>query len=76
MPKLPQLSGKKLIKAFLRGGWVKVGVKGSHVKLRKYLEPVGQKTIIIPFHKVLKKGTLSGILRDSGVSLEKLKKLL
>lgn len=73
MPKLPQVSGKKLVKAFLKDGWVKVGVKGSHVKLRKYLKPVGKKTIIVPQHKVLKKGTLTGILKDSAIPLEKLK---
>ena len=76
MPKLPQISGRELIKAFKKDGWFKVGQKGSHVKLKKNLKPLGKTSIIIPQHKILKKGTLSGILKDSGMSLEKLKKLL
>ena len=76
MPKLPQIAGRQLVKAFIRDGWFKVGQRGSHVKLRKNLKPPGKASIIIPQHKILKKGTLSGILKDGGMSVEKLKKLL
>ncbi len=76
MSNLPQISGKELIKAFKKDDWYVVGQKGSHIKLRKDLKPIGKATIIIPNHKVIKKGTLTGILKDSGMSLEKLKKLL
>lgn len=76
MPKLPQISGKELVKALQKDGWVKVGQRGSHIKLRKYLEPVGKLTLIIPQHKVIKKGTLSRILKDSNTEIEKLKELL
>lgn len=76
MPILPQISGKKLIKAFLKDGWYIVHQKGSHIKIRKDFKPVGKTIIIVPNHKILKKGTLSGILKDSGLTLEKLKKLL
>lgn len=76
MPRLPQISGKKLVKAFKRDGWYKAGTEGSHLKMRKNLHPVGRATVIIPQHKVLKKGTLYGILKDGGISIEKLKKLL
>ena len=76
MSKLPQISGKKLIKAFLKNGWYLVGQKGSHVKLRRGVKPIGKATIIIPQHKVIKKGTLSGILKVSGMSLGKLRDLI
>lgn len=76
MAKLPQISGEKLIKAFKRDGWIEVSQKGSHVKLVKILKPVGKATIIIPQHKVIKKGTLSRILKDASSSVEKLKSLL
>lgn len=72
MPKLPQISGKKLVKALKKDGWVEIGQKGSHVKLVKYLKPVGKATVIVPQHRVLKKGTLARILKDSRLSLEKL----
>jgi predicted RNA binding protein YcfA (HicA-like mRNA interferase family) len=76
MSNLPQVSGRKLVTIFLKDGWYQVSQKGSHIKLRKNLKPVGKATIIIPQHKTLKKGTLSGILKDSGMNLEKLKDLL
>jgi predicted RNA binding protein YcfA (HicA-like mRNA interferase family) len=67
MPKLPQISGRELVKILQKDGWLLVGQKGSHVKLRKFLQPFGQRTVIIPLHKVLKKGTLSGILKDTSL---------
>lgn len=76
MPKLPQISGRELTKAFLKDGWFHISTRGSHLKLRKKLKPIGQNTIIIPQHKIIKKGTLSGILKDSGMTVEKLKELL
>jgi len=48
MPKLPQISGRELIKVFKKDGWFKVGQKGSRVKLRKNLKPLGKTSIIIP----------------------------
>ncbi len=76
MPKLPQISGNKLAKAFFKDGWYEVHSRGSHLKIRKNLIPAGKKTIIIPLHKIIKKGTFAGILKDSGMSLEKIISLL
>lgn len=72
MPKLPQISGKELVKVFEKEGWEKIGQKGSHIKLVKIFA-VGKSTIIVPNHKIIKKGTFSRILKDSGLSIEKLK---
>lgn len=48
------ISGKYLLKLFLKAGYVLVaGGKGSHWKLKKKNSP----TVIIPNHKELKKGT-------------------
>lgn len=76
MAKLPQISGERLVKAFKKGGWLVVSQKGSHVKMIKMLKPVGKATVIIPQHKVVKKGTLLRILKDTSTSVEKLKSLL
>jgi predicted RNA binding protein YcfA (HicA-like mRNA interferase family) len=73
---LPQISGKDLVKALKKDGWEIIKQEGSHMKLVKYHQPVGKTTVIIPQHKIIKKGTLSRILKDSKMSLEKLKKLL
>jgi predicted RNA binding protein YcfA (HicA-like mRNA interferase family) len=73
MPKLPQISGKKLVKILERDGWYKIGQKGSHLKLRKDFDPVGKRIVTVPMHKTIKKGTLSTILKDSGLDFKKLK---
>ena len=64
MPKLPQISGWKIIKLLQKGGWEVISQKGSHVKLLKDTD-LGKVTIIVPQHKVLKKGTLSNIFKMS-----------
>ena len=76
MPRLPQISGRELVKAFKRDGWVEISQRGNHVKLIRKSEPFGKATVIIPQHKTIKKGTLSRILKDTSISLEKLKKML
>lgn len=75
MPKLPQISGKSLVKALKRDGWEEISQKGSHLKLSKHHE-FGKITVIVPMHHIIKKGTLNGILKDANVSREKLLELL
>jgi predicted RNA binding protein YcfA (HicA-like mRNA interferase family) len=76
MPKLPQVSGKQTIKALQKIGFVKVSQKGSHIKLVR--EKGNRKTIVIvPDHKVLKRGTLrNGILKTIPITAEEFIKLL
>lgn len=73
MPKLPQVSGWKLVKSLEKDGWFIVSQKGSHVKLSKKSVDFGNITVMVPQHKVLKKGTLSSILKFSNLQIEKLK---
>lgn len=69
MPKLPQVSGSELIKAFEKMGFQKVSQKGSHIKM----QDSDARTAIIPNHKNIKPGTLKkGILNPLGVSVEEL----
>lgn len=75
MPKLLQISGKDLVKALMRDGWIQASQRGSHVKMIKKFQ-IGKSTLIVPQHKIIKKGTLSAILKDAGMSVEKLKELL
>ncbi len=66
MARLPQVSGKALVK-FLRSlGYVVVRRKGSHVRLRKQTG-AGEHNITVPDHQTLAKGTLNDIL--SSVSI-------
>jgi predicted RNA binding protein YcfA (HicA-like mRNA interferase family) len=67
MPKLPVVSGRKLIRAMTRLGFVIVRQKGSHVFLQK-----GEDTTVVPLHKEIKKATFKKILKQANISLEEL----
>jgi len=66
-----------LVKALQKAGFEVARQKGSHVQLRKFVG--GQKiTFPVPVHKgkILKPGTLRGILRKAGISVQELVELL
>ena len=61
MPKLPQVSGAKVIKLLESLDYTVLRQKGSHVVLRK-ATTAGEHNITIPMHKVIAKGTLADII--------------
>ncbi len=66
MPQLPALKPRKVIKALENSGFVFVRQKGSH---RMYTK--GTFAVTIPYHnKDLRKGTLSSIIKQSGMTVE------
>ena len=65
MPKLPVISGRDLIEILKNHGFVVVRQKGSHVSLQK-----DQFKTVVPLHDDLAKGTILGILKQSGLSKE------
>lgn len=73
MPKLPGLSGAELVKILVRNGYVQMRTKGSHVRLYPPEVPSDLKKVTVPLHKRLKPGTLSGIMKDTGLTLEDLR---
>ncbi len=79
MPKLPTISGDKLIKLLTVLGYEIVRQKGSHVRLRKKTE-IGEHNITVPKHKEIAKGTLNDILSKvsmwNNISKEKLIEML
>ncbi|OGJ05768.1 hypothetical protein A2456_03380 [Candidatus Nomurabacteria bacterium RIFOXYC2_FULL_36_19] len=69
MPKLPVLNSKKLIKIFLKEGFVVDHITGSHYVM---FNPVSKKIITIPYHtKDLPKGTIHSIIKLSGIEIKK-----
>jgi len=72
---LPAVSGRELIKALRRTGFVVLRQKGSHVALEKRT-PDGYWRTIVPMHREIRPGTLSDILNQSGLSKEELAGLL
>jgi len=71
-PALPVVSGQDVVDALGGANFFVVGQKGSHVKLRDS----NDRTAIVPLHNELARGTLSSILRQAGLSVEELIRLL
>lgn len=68
MTKLPVVSGEQVIKALKRAGFYVHHQKGSHVILCMEEDP--QIRVVVPIHRVVKKGTLRSIIRDAGLTVE------
>lgn len=49
-----------------QAGFEQVGQRGSHVKLRR----ADGRTVIVPRHRELARGTLASVLRQAGMSRE------
>jgi len=65
VPSLPHLSGAEIIRVLERMGFIRVRQRGSHVMLRR-----GNVGCVVPDHREVKVGTLSGVLKQAGVSAE------
>lgn len=65
MPKLPVVSGKRCRKALGKLGFEEVRQHGSHLLMKR-----GDAGCVVPMHAEIKSGTLSGILKQAGVSVE------
>lgn len=74
MPKLPSVTADQMIKALTKIGFEQVRQKGSHVRLKH----PDNRIVTIPVHagKILGKGLLKKIIRDSQLTVEELYKLL
>ena len=76
MPKLPQVSGKVVVKVLQKVGFQKVSQKGSHIKLQRLMANY-TRTVIVLDHKIIREGTLrNGILKPISLSVDEFLKLL
>ncbi len=75
MSKLPVISGKELVNALEKAGFIVVRQKGSHVSLQKITNEGTYRTVV-PLHTRLARGTLIDILHQTGLSKEVLIDLL
>ena len=64
MAKLPHLSGKEVIKALQKVGFVQKRQRGSHVFMAKETD-FEKITTVIPMHQEIDIGTLLEIIRQS-----------
>ena len=69
MPKPPIVSGKETVRALQRMGFVFIRQKGSHAILRRDTAQ-GAKGCVVPMHQEIQPGTLRGILKQAGVSVD------
>lgn len=65
MPKLPRVSGAQAVRALERLGFTVARQRGSHIVMRR-----GSSGCVVPNHRELKTGTLGGVLKQAGVSVE------
>lgn len=73
--KLPVLSGREVIKAFSKAGFVFVRQRGSHIRLQKATTE-GTLKITLPKQKVIKRRLLRKLIRDAGLTVKEFIELL
>ncbi len=74
-PRQPRISGKDVVAALRRAGFIQVYIEGSH----HYLEPSeGGALVTVPVHtnKILKPKTLKNILNQAGLNIDEFIRLL
>jgi predicted RNA binding protein YcfA (HicA-like mRNA interferase family) len=64
--KLPLLSGREVLAALKRLGFIEIHRRGSHVKMK---HPDGR-LIVFPYHDEVDRFTLKGALSDGDVDLD------
>ena len=67
MGKLRVLSGREVCKILEAEGFTEIRWRGSHVVMQKRLNNTTT-TVPVPDHKELKTGTLTSIIRQSGLA--------
>jgi predicted RNA binding protein YcfA (HicA-like mRNA interferase family) len=73
MGKLANISGKDAAKAFQKAGWIVRGQVGSHLVLTK---PGIRANLTVPQHSELAPGTIRGIIRVAGLTVDEFLNLL
>ncbi len=71
-PSLPIVSGREVVRALAEVGFVEVSQRGSHLKLRN----AANRTVIVPMHRELARGTLRSILRQADLTVDAFTELL
>jgi predicted RNA binding protein YcfA (HicA-like mRNA interferase family) len=61
-----------VVRALTKAGFAEVSQRGSHVKLRNEIG----RTVIVPLHRELARGTLRSILRQADLTVEAFTDLL
>jgi predicted RNA binding protein YcfA (HicA-like mRNA interferase family) len=73
MSGLPVISGTDCVRALERAGFIRNRQKGGHIVMRR-ANPFAQ--VVVPDHKTLDRGTLRGIIRQAGMTVDQFVELL
>jgi len=71
---LPVVSGREVVKALGKTGYVLDRQRGSHMILRQPLPP--HRRLTVPDHAEVAKGTLLAIIRQAGLTVDQFRDLL
>jgi predicted RNA binding protein YcfA (HicA-like mRNA interferase family) len=74
MTKLPVVSGRDLVKALAKIGYLSDHQTGSHIILRHHAPP--HRRLTIPNHNAIAKGTPRNIMREAGLTIDELLEIL
>ncbi len=75
MSEAPSLPCTMIIRALQRDGWVVVRQRGSHIRLQKRAGDEVWK-LTVPAHRPVKRSTLSHILKQAHLDVERFLELL
>ena len=75
MSRVPSLGYVEIIRALQRDGWMVVRQRGSHIRLQKRTGDEVLK-LTVPAHRPVKRSTLSHILKQARVDLDRFLELL
>ncbi len=67
MSELPQVSGRQVVKALRKVGYARDRQRGSHIILVKNGHIA---SLSVPDHKEVAKGTLRGLIRAAGLTVD------
>ena len=76
MTRLPVITGAEAIRALERAGLVVVRISGSHHRLVHPADPARATTVPVHGRKPLKSGTLRGIIKQAGLTVDEFSNLL
>jgi predicted RNA binding protein YcfA (HicA-like mRNA interferase family) len=74
MSSLPVVSGREVVKALGKIGYVLDRQRGSHMILRQQSPP--HRRLTVPDHAEVAKGTLRAIIRQAGLTVDEFRGLL
>ena len=74
MTRLPVVSGREAVRAFVKIGYREDRQTSSHIILRHQDPP--HRRLTVPDHKELARGTLRSLIREAGLTVEEFVVLL